>query len=463
MVIKISLNIIDIDQELIEYTLIKSNEDSDTITWSKQEKSPSGENYNLIIKTNIEMNEIIDIVKGNFIANNQEEIKEIFLDALFQLKIEKNEDEFSGIEHDNDSNMNQMKPSLDKKPYDPKKIRIDTRPFGIAYIQGLIASGDLDISPDFQREFVWTDITRKSRLIESLLLRIPLPAFYLAQDQKGCLKVVDGIQRLTVIDSFMKNEFKLKNLEYLEELDGCWFENPAHKSKSLPEMYTRRINQTQLFFNIIDPDTPESVKYDIFKRINTGGKSLNAQEIRNCLSSDKIRKFLKSMVVTEAFKLATRDSISSTRMADKEICLRFIAFYLLDQEISKKDEYKGGMGSFLDETIGLLNSLPESTLDKIQKDFIKAMENAYVLFGNQAFRKTNYINKALFLSLSRVLYKYSENELSLKKEDIVKSFKRELKDNEEYGNSLSMGTNDAKRINLALEVAEKIIKGNNDD
>lgn len=96
-------------------------------------------------------------------------------------------------------------------PYNPKLIRVDTKTFSIDMVNEMINDGEIDLSPDFQRGFVWTDITRKSRLIESLLLRIPVPAFYFAQDEDGMFQVVDGVQRLTVINSFMKNELIKKS------------------------------------------------------------------------------------------------------------------------------------------------------------------------------------------------------------------------------------------------------------
>lgn len=118
---------------------------------------------------------------------------------------------------------------------------MDTKPFSIRQMNEMIEIGDVDLSPDFQGGFVWNDITRKSRLMESLLLRIPIPVFYFAQDEEGLFQVVHGVQRLIVINSFMKNELKLKNLEYLIECNGKYFKKPGNKLESIEDMYVRRI------------------------------------------------------------------------------------------------------------------------------------------------------------------------------------------------------------------------------
>ena len=156
----------------------------------------------------------------------------------------------------------------------------------------------------------------------------------------------------------------------------------------------RRIEQTQLYLNIIDPQTPERVKYDIFRRINTGGKSLNAQEIRNCLEAPTTRNFVKELAKSEEFLTATRHSISSTRMADNEIVLRFIAFFLMDHDLYGQTPYKGDMDAYLNSTVELLNKLGQDKFEIIAFRFKAAMVNAHILFGKQAFRKASYINKA---------------------------------------------------------------------
>ena len=287
-----------------------------------------------------------------------------------------------------EENENQLQ--KDENPFNPEQIKVNAKQFSIKLITDMMETKDIDISPDFQRHFVWNS-SQKSRLIESLLLRIPLPNFYFAEDEEGRLTVVDGLQRLTTIKDFVNNKFPLKDLEYLNEgVQGRYYQDEGTK-KGIDKKYFRWFNMTQLSVNVIDPSSPSNVKYDIFKRINTGGRTLNYQEIRNCLSSQKVRTLLNNMVSLEEFKSATGGSLKPTRMADQEMALRFILFY----DAYRKDNtlfnsYDGYMESSLDSTIENYKNITAEQSEKIVSRFSHAMKNAKWLFGEKyAFRKLN--------------------------------------------------------------------------
>ena len=443
------ISLLDLEDNNICLELKKQDKDAE-IEWIGIEG-----NYFCKIVTDKDIKEVKGIEKSENIYGTNEEIRQKFFDILFEYKMIKfinNEDGFDDAEEEEDE-VNKI------NPYDPKLIRVDTKTFTVFQINQMIQAKEIDLSPDFQRGFVWNDITRKSRLIESILLRIPIPVFYLAQDYEGLFQVVDGVQRLTVINSFMQNEFKLKNLEYLTECNGRWFKKDGVAEEyNLDGMYTRRIEQTQLSINVIDPQTPGKVKYDIFKRINTGGKALNNQEIRNCLANNRTRGFIRELSESKSFLNATRRSVSPTRMADQELILRFIAFYLIDNKISTTSEYKGGMDVLLDETIEILNDMKIDDMKKIRTAFLIAMDGAYYLFGYNAFRKSNYINKALFLGVSRVLSKMSYESIQEKDIELVsKKVNESINNNLEFRSALSMGTNDAKNIKTVYTTVYKIM------
>ena len=394
--------------------------------------------------------------KDTRIVDDDSDIELRVLEAAFEAKLNNLETAANGFDDADESEFG----TNEIDPYDPKLIRVDPKNFSVQMVIDMINNSEIDLSPAFQRRFVWNDITRKSRLIESLLLRIPIPVFYFAQDEEGLFQVVDGVQRLTVLKSFMNNEFKLKNLEYLKDCEGKWYKKDKFLEDSLDSLYTRRIEQTQLFINIIDPQTPGKVKYDIFRRINTGGKELNNQEIRNCLANAKTRELLRELAGSSSFKKATRGSVKPTRMADEELVLRFVAFYLIDNEKSSVKEYKGGMDSLLDSTVEVLNKEKNNSLFlEIRKAFLCSMNNAYYIFGDKAFRKANYINKSLFLGLSRVLCQYSEEEVKqMDTADISERISQALDVGGDLWNPLSMGTNDAKNISTVYEYIKKIME-----
>lgn len=446
------VNLIDNQNNVNVFNLVRYDY-LESILWSYKD-----DKFFLQLETDDSMKNVSIVAKSKNLVESDEIIKQKFLDSVFEYKMEQLincDDGFDDAEEEENEKVEKF------NPYNPKLIRVDTKTFSISMVNQMINDKEIDLAPDFQRGFVWNDITRKSRLIESLLLRIPLPAFYFSQDEDGLFQVVDGVQRLTVINSFMNNEFKLKNLEYLTECNGKWFKNEKKPEDSLDSIYTRRIQQTQLFVNIIDPQTPGKVKYDIFKRINTGGKALNNQEIRNCLAGASTRNLLHELSTSKNFLNATRGSISHTRMADEELILRFIAFYLIEEDKSSVTEYKGGMDALLDETVELLNNVDLDTMKEIRNKFLTSMDGAYYLFGDRAFRKTNYINKALFLGVSRVLSRFTIEQIKEKdNEEIVCRMNEEMNNNELFKGALSMATNDARNVKIVYDVVKKIIGDN---
>lgn len=353
----------------------------------------------------------------------------------------------------------------DRQPWDPTKIRIGTKPFSLRHIVDMIEDGDIDLAPDFQRMFVWKPRER-SRLIESVLLGIPLPAFYFNQDRTGAMQVVDGVQRLTTIHRFAKRGERLLELEHLKDLNGASFDD-------LEASFRRRFQQTQIFVNIIEPQTPDDVKFNVFRRINTGGGLLTAQEIRHCMSRKRSRDFLKRLVELPAFHVATDHAFKNERrMADREVVLRFLAFrHLGDIEGYRRFE---NLDSFLldftrqidgskDEKEGRPH-IADSGLERLAVDFERAMKSATAVFGNAAFRKfptgavkRGPINRALFESWSVALADYEPETLQSHAASILKNV-RERMIEPKYTAATTLATGDYTKITLRFNVAREILQ-----
>lgn len=304
------------------------------------------------------------------------------------------------------------------KPFDQTKIDITMKPMTLDLIINRLRNGEIDLMPDFQRKQGLWDSEKKSRLIESLILRIPLPAFYFDGSNDENWLVIDGLQRLTAIKEFFIDEtLKLENLEFLTDYNSCTY-------KSLPRTYTRRMEETQIIAYIINPGTPTSVKYNIFKRINTAGIQLEPQEIRHALYQGPATELLKSMAKDEMFLLATGGSIKTDRMADREFALRFIAFKVLGIE-----RYEGIIDDYLNETMEYLNNCGEDELHELETQFNKAMKLSLEVFGEHAFRKMfsreskrkNPINRALFECWSVHFSELSDAEIAviLQRKDLL--------------------------------------------
>lgn len=299
-----------------------------------------------------------------------------------------------------------------KPGYTPDQVYVENKPFSLSQLMDLIEDGDLEIAPDFQRNFVW-DRTRQSKLIESILLGLPLPSMYLSQYDDGRLTIVDGLQRINTINSFLKNELRLCNMEYLTECNDYTFDE-LKENKTLSMLQIRRFRQTQIMCFVIDYRSPAELKYDLFRRLNTGGKVLNDQEIRNCMSRPPLQKILSDMANLQSFKDATQEDVKDTRMVAQEAALKFIYFYNEYDEKNPVGKYNGFMSRVLDNCVEKLNKEDPDTLKKYILLYDKSMLIAFELFGKSAFRKIRAdkkkrpINKLLMLAISVLLAKHSD-------------------------------------------------------
>ena len=334
------------------------------------------------------------------------------------------------------------------EPWDPEKIRVHTKHYSLRQMVDMIADGDIDLAPDFQRHYVWKHQQRWG-LIESLLLGIPLPSFYFNENTSGRLQVVDGVQRLTTIFRYVNDkDFKLGDVTYLHDLKDQGFDD-------LAPMFRRRLNNAQFVAHVIDPQTPYRVKFDIFRRINTGGSPLSAQEIRHCMSGARSRQFLKELATDESFSTATGNALRNhPRMADREVALRFVGFRLFTP-----DDYAqhGSFDEFLGDVTKQLDDPAGQSLDELRADFVRGMTNCYTVFGDYAFRKwswdaerRNPINRALFESWGTVLADRDETTVRAGKEELVKRAREMMTNDYEFIRAISGSTGDVRNVRTRL-------------
>lgn len=352
-----------------------------------------------------------------------------------------------------------------ERPWKPEDIRVTTKSFSLRNILDLIEEDSLELQPDFQRLQVWK-IRQKAQLIESLLLQIPLPAFYFAEDPDGSMRVVDGLQRLSTIHEFVlggsdrAGGFRLRDLEYIDDVQGKRFSD-------LPAPWKRRIFNTQIVVHVIDPATPAPVKYDIFRRINTGGTPLSAQEIRHCMSNDRSRAFLRDCAETPEFNSATAGALArQQRMVDREVILRFVAFKLLH----KLEDYArlGPMEDLLWLTTSRLDNptdLDDNALISLKNQLLSGLRNSEMVFGPHAFRKwpvdaarTGLFNRALFETWTYGLSRYSAADVAPAAEIIVAQARDRMTNDVGYVNSITASTGDLRRVLYRFSVVEEILK-----
>ncbi len=321
-------------------------------------------------------------------------------------------------------------------PVDTVLIRNETRT--VHDVVRRMAQGSFVMNPDFQRDFIWGD-AQQSKLIESVLMRIPLPVFYLAEDSKGQIIVVDGLQRLSTFQRFINNQLKLK-LPGQTELHKKFF-------KDLSPKLQNRIEDCNLILYIIDAKAPERVRLDIFERVNSGGVPLTRQQMRNCLYMGKATRFLKAKADNDLFLKATGDSLQKKTMRDREFVNRFCAFQLLPLE-----EYRGDMDDFLAKALMEMNELDSSSLETLATEFRTSLNNNFTLFGKHAFRKhtagdsdRKVLNASLWDVMTTGLSRYPEHLVEARADDLRNAF-YSLMEDETFVKSITYGTNDTSRV-----------------
>ncbi|GEM_PF-225521 len=342
-------------------------------------------------------------------------------------------------------------------PFDAAKIDIRGQSLSLDLLVKRIKTDRVNLYPDYQRLPELWKPERMSQLIESLLIRIPLPVFYF-DGSNDVWEVVDGLQRLSTLKRFMVDKgdqaLRLTGLEYLKEYNGLTFDE-------LPPFLQSRIEETQLMIYVINPGTPEEIKFNIFKRINTGGLVLTAQEIRNALNQGIPAKIVREMAGYEEFKIATGYKIPTDRMEDCDFVTRFIGFY------HDYRNYQPDLDTWLNKGLARLKTMSEAERQAMKSDFKKSMIAMHEIFGDEAFRKRYVdtdrrkpINKALFDSWSVNIANLSTDEINKikrRKKRLMDGFIR-LMNEEEFDIAISRSTGDAQSVRRRFEKIADLIK-----
>lgn len=359
---------------------------------------------------------------------------------------------FEETDYENNSNEDE---NVNNTPYDVSKIDIINNTYTADYLYRKYKFEEILLSPEYQRNFVWTS-KQKSRLIESMLIQIPLPIFYIDARDEDKWIVIDGLQRLSSIFYYLQDDFKLSNLEYLKELNG-------KKFSKLERKYQRKIEECQLQCNIIRPNTPPNIAFNIFQRINTLGTKLEVQEIRNAMYLGASTTLLNELSKSEEFiNIVTINKIDglSKRMEDHAIILRYLSFKITNYLRYDNND----MNEFLSNAMNKINKLHDLEINQLKIDFKNSMQKAYIIFGNSAFRKPsknktrpNPISKTLFETISNTLEKYSINEIEIHKKELKDKINLLFSD-KEFTFKTSIATNNPPNVRYRFEKINEVFR-----
>ena len=346
--------------------------------------------------------------------------------------------------------------------FPPPERRIFTQPYDLS-LQTLKEQWDQGelVVPEMQREYVW-DIGRASRLIESLLLNIPVPPIYFAERPDSVLEVVDGHQRVGSIVSYLNNEFALSGLGILSEYLRLRFHQ-------LPEQEQRFLKSRSLRAVVIGRDSHPNMKFEVFERLNTGGIALNAQELRNSLYRGSLNKMLRRLAKEcKPFRAVIGGSKPRKRMVDEELILRWLAFR------DKLKAYRPPLKRFLNEYMDENKERGEAWLSTRENHFRGTMQLIETVLGDQAFRLIDEtgealldedgkplprgVNRALFDAQATAFGWTSANSISDKQrvklvQEISKGLKRE-----DLQDAARRATGDRARIRLRVRTMVEALR-----
>lgn len=333
----------------------------------------------------------------------------------------------SELDSDGSPDFGELDPNS-QPAFDPTKIDVITQVRTIDALLGRLKHGEMDLSPDFQRSANLWNIERKTSLIESILLRIPIPSLYVSEDENGDYAVVDGLQRMSAVAHFVDveslnkatngelDQLKLnkKGLRSFQELAGLSF-------TELERPLQRRITETELIIHVIRFGTPSEVKFNIFSRLNQGGLPLNAQEIRNAIYPGKWRTKIRKIAESSAFIEATEGKIPTKRMEDLELVLRTIALYEQDQPRRNDQNLENYLNDFVEEHC---QHWTDEKWDEVSQKITSSLKSAHKIFGDYVFRKyyregeqRKPINRGLFEAQLSVLARYDDDKRFLLEEN----------------------------------------------
>jgi hypothetical protein len=315
----------------------------------------------------------------------------------------------------------------------------------------------------FQRNYIWKD-ERASQLIESVIMNVPIPPLYFAEEESNRWLVIDGLQRLNSIKNYFENEFSLKNLEIIKELEGLKYKDLPPKAKDL-------LNDGLLRVNVIKKDSHPDIKYDIFMRLNKGSVTLNYQELRNCLFrghlNESIKKFVKE---NKEFQQLLNLKKEHDRYLDVEYVLRIIA---LTENLAINEEgeyyiknYNGRMVNFINNFMESKSKISLDDANSYITNFKSTIDKVIAVFGiSDSFKDLTLekprFNRAIgeFICLS--FSQFELTDLQENKGEIISTLKRLLSTNIDFKQSISQRTSDAdivnKRINTWLTELNNVI------
>lgn len=342
-----------------------------------------------------------------------------------------------------------------------RKVVIQPYDYPVRTLMDMIVDGDLRLDPDYQRQYRWSD-EKASRFIESVLLNIPVPVLYLAEEPDGSFSVIDGQQRLTSLMRFIKpneldaifpetelDELLLNGLKVRSEINGKRYTDLDRADKSA-------IAKRPVRCIVVLNESDSTLKFEVFERLNTGSASLTDQEVRNCIYRGSYNSLIKELAANKKFiEMATLPESEWNTMKHAELVLRFFAY----RDLTENTEYSGNMAEYLNNHMELNREISPLRAEQERRNFQETVDILYEVLGpSVAFRKPidrntpmtssyaqNLINGAILesqmIAISRMVSLGVSHSPAELKERLINAFNLES-----YWNCLFQGTAQRSKV-----------------
>ncbi|MFE5973957.1 DUF262 domain-containing protein [Streptomyces sp. NPDC056460] len=322
-----------------------------------------------------------------------------------------------------------------------RERRLVTQPYDLSLstLVDDIKKDRLLLNIEYQRQYVW-DRAKASRLIESLLLNIPVPVCYFAENEDGAYEVIDGLQRITTISNYLEGKFELKGIPVLHELEGKFFSDLSQRDQ-------RRLSGRTIRCIVITEDSDPDIKFDVFERLNTGSARLGSQELRNCIYRGELNDFLRNVSELPYFT-GILSGVRNRRMDFEELALRFFALH------NAIVEYRPPLRQ-------LLNSYMRSNRSEVpgtaEMDvFADVCRSVAEVFGDSAFRlpapngrPAPGMNKALFDAIM-ISFAHADREGIRSQSGAVRQLRESILQEEEFLFAIGRATADRSRMHYRV-------------
>ena len=335
----------------------------------------------------------------------------------------------------------------------PRRLVCEPRDLSIRELFSQEQEGELQLQPEFQRFYVFDD-AKASRLVESVLMGVPLPLVYLAEESDATYSVIDGQQRLTSFFRFLRNDFRLSHLTILCEQNSKYF-------RDLPADLQRGIRNSAIRCIIVKRESDPDIKFEIFERLNTGSVKLNDQELRNCIYRGTFNKLLRDLAEDPDWLRLLGRSRPDNRMTDREMILRFFALYL------DINQYQPPVKRFLNRAMDRRRQMTDNEAQQLRDVFRRTVTMVWSVFGDKAFKRyepgydsrpdgnwgrETRLNMALFDVVMTSFTRYDQRDIVPHADVVREALVDLMATDRDFTEAITLGTSDRNRLMTRMDI-----------